>query len=109
MSVRVECLDEKNAKAELEKCPKIVRDYVSAVIRSRDGWREVSDTAIKKLRQNKPELLMPTDKQLIDIAILFNDGKLDKEKLACMVGMCEFVLDRLKENNDVTKASSKEK
>jgi len=44
---------------------------------------------------------MPTDKQIIDIAILFNDGELDAEKLGGMVGMCQFVLDRLYENGDV--------
>ena len=109
MSVRVKCLDERKAKVELKKCPKIVRDYFSAMERSMDSWKRISEDAIKKLRQGKSELLMPTDKQLIDIAILFNDGKLDKEKLACMVGMCQFVLDRLQENNDVAKASSKEK
>ena len=120
MSVRVKCLDERKAKVELKKCPKIVRDYFSAMERSMDSWKRISEDAIAKLKQanrqsweanrnGKPELLMPTDKQLIDIAILFNDGKLDKEKLACMVGMCQFVLDRLQENNDVSKASSKEK
>lgn len=56
----------------------------------------------------KIEINRPTDEQLIDIAILFNDGALDIEILSSMVGMCEFVLDRLIENNDVTKPSSKE-
>lgn len=54
------------------------------------------------------EIKKPTDEQLIEIAILFNDGKLDPEILASMVGMCEFVLDRLIENNDITKPSLKE-
>lgn len=54
------------------------------------------------------ELNMPTSDQLIGIAILFNDGNLDSEILGSMVGMCQYVLDRLKENNDILKPSSKE-
>jgi len=50
----------------------------------------------------------PTDKQLVEIALLFNDGKLQKSKLRDMIAMCEFILDRLYENNDVMKPSSKE-
>jgi hypothetical protein len=50
----------------------------------------------------------PTGKQLIEICILFNDGKLEREKLADMLSPIEFVLDRLFENGDVTKPSSKE-
>lgn len=57
----------------------------------------------------RARFIKPTDKQLIDIAILFNDGKLDQEKLSDMVAMCEFVINRLNENNDVTKPSSFEK
>jgi hypothetical protein len=51
---------------------------------------------------------MPTDKQVVDIAILFNEGNLDTEKLADMVGMADFIIDRLYENGDVSKPSSKE-
>jgi len=51
---------------------------------------------------------MPSDKEIIEIAILFNDGKIQKKKLADMIGMCQFVLDRLYENNDIKKPSSKE-
>jgi hypothetical protein len=50
----------------------------------------------------------PTDKQVIDICILFNDGKLEAEKLADMVAPIDFILDRLFENGDVTIPSSKE-
>jgi len=51
---------------------------------------------------------MPTDQQLIEIAILFNDGELDDAKLADMVAMCQFILDRLIENGNISKPSSKE-
>ncbi len=50
----------------------------------------------------------PTTEQLIDIAILFSDGKRDHLTLSEMVGMCNFVIDRLYENGDVLKKSSKE-
>jgi hypothetical protein len=51
---------------------------------------------------------LPSNKQMIDIAILFNDGKLEAEKLADMVGYGQFIVDRLYENGDVGKPSSKE-
>ena len=51
---------------------------------------------------------LPSDEQLINIAILFNDGNLESEKLSDMVGMCQFVIDRLYENGDIMKPSSKE-
>lgn len=51
---------------------------------------------------------IPTDKQVIDMAIIFNDGKLEHEKLSDMVSMCQFVMDRLYENGDISKPSSKE-
>jgi hypothetical protein len=40
----------------------------------------------------------PTDKQLVEIALLFNDGKIRKSKLRDMVAMAEFIVDRLYEN-----------
>lgn len=52
---------------------------------------------------------VPTDKQIIDIAILFNDGLLDRAKVPDMVAMCQFVIDRLYENGDVLIPSIKEK
>ena len=51
---------------------------------------------------------MPEDDQLIKTAIIFNDGKLDAEQLSGMVGMCQFVIDRLYENGDMGMPSSKE-
>lgn len=51
---------------------------------------------------------MPSDKQMIEIAILFNEGKFEKQKLRDMVACCQFILDRLYENGDVETPSSKE-
>lgn len=50
----------------------------------------------------------PTDDQLVKAAILFNDGKMEPQKLSDMVALCEWVIDRLYENGDVTIPSSKE-
>ncbi len=56
----------------------------------------------------KERFIKPTDKQLIDFALIFNDGKIEKRKLADMIAMSEFIIDRLYENGDITKKSSKE-
>ncbi len=50
----------------------------------------------------------PTDQQIVEIAILFNNGIIDKGKLSDMVAMCDFVVDRLHEHGDVAIKSSKE-
>ena len=53
---------------------------------------------------------MPTDKQLIDIAILFSQdkGKINKLELTNMIAMSEFILNRLHENKDVMIPSTTE-
>jgi len=51
---------------------------------------------------------MPMDKQLIEIMILFNKRKLQKNKLADMLSPCLLILDRLYENGDVTIPTKKE-
>ena len=55
-----------------------------------------------------PRFQLPLDDQLFSIAILFNGGKLEPEKIAEMVAMCRFVIDRVYENGDVTKPTLKE-
>ncbi len=55
-----------------------------------------------------PSLNRPLNEDLLAIAILFNDGILDSKALSSMVGMCNLVLDRLQENNDVTRPCSVE-
>jgi hypothetical protein len=70
----------------------------------------LKNNTMTKLEQKQKDerFKMPTDKELIEIALLFNDGKIQKRKLSDMIGMCQFVLDRLYENNDVMKPSNKE-
>jgi len=51
---------------------------------------------------------MPTEKELIDIAISINDGVYDDEQITRMTSMCNFVINRLFENGDILKKSSKE-
>lgn len=51
---------------------------------------------------------MPTDKQVVDFAIVFNDGKMERKKLADMVGFLQMIVDRLYENGDILIPSSKE-
>lgn len=46
--------------------------------------------------------IKPTDDQLIKIAILFNNGIIEPYRLADMVGMAMYIVDRLYENGDVT-------
>ena len=60
------------------------------------------------LRKGVVRFQLPSDKQTIDIAILFNDGKLERQKLADMVAYGQFIVDRLYENGDVGIPSSKE-
>lgn len=72
-----------------------------------------SETVFRKVRvaERLPRFKMPTDKQLVDIAILFNQeaGTVDKIQMANMIAMTEFILYRLKENNDVMIPASIEK
>ena len=51
---------------------------------------------------------MPTDAEIFGTAVLFNDCELDPIALTNMVGMCQFVLDRLYENGDILKPTKKE-
>ncbi len=57
----------------------------------------------------KERFKKPSDEQFVKIAILFNDGVIESEKLRDMVAMSEFIIDRLYENGDVSICSSKEK
>lgn len=98
-------------------------------IRRRDAYAdrmsEHNDNYIRRLRNtgmygkeikltgtietpDTPRFKMPTGEQLVATAIIFNEGKVDKDSLVNMVGMCLFVLDRLYENNDIMIPSSKE-
>lgn len=43
----------------------------------------------------------PTHEQVIEFALMFNDGNIDRQKLTDMVAMCQMVLDRLYDNGDI--------
>jgi hypothetical protein len=43
----------------------------------------------------------PTHEQVVEFAILFNEGNLDREKLVDMVAMCQMIIDRLHDKGDI--------
>jgi hypothetical protein len=51
----------------------------------------------------------PTDEQIIEFALVYNDGKIEREKLADMIGFCQMVIDRLYDNGDIMLKSEQEK
>jgi len=53
MSLEVKSIDTNQAKAELKKCPKIVRDYVRSLEGVYEMNRATLNKAIAKLKQNK--------------------------------------------------------
>ena len=73
-------------------------------------WIEILEEYANQLSQPKEgeRFILPTDKELIEIGIIFNDGKLEQGKLTDMLAMANFIIDRLYENGDVSKKSSKE-
>ena len=58
---------------------------------------------------SKERFTMPTDQQIIDFAIIVNEGKLEEEKLADMLTMTQMIVHRLYENGDITQPSTFEK
>lgn len=50
----------------------------------------------------------PTNKQVCEFALVFNEGKIEREKLADMVGFCQMVIDRLYDNGDILVKSQQE-
>lgn len=62
-----------------------------------------------ELKGGFDRFIYPLDKQMIDLAILFNDGKIEKQKLADMFAYGQFIVDRLYENGDIRKPSSNKK
>lgn len=51
---------------------------------------------------------IPSDDKLVEIAILYNDGRLNPHELTNMVAMSQFIINRLFENGDVMIPSSVE-
>lgn len=60
------------------------------------------------MAKNKEKFIMPTYEQIIELAILFNDGKAEIDKISDMASMSKFILDRLYENGNILIPSSKE-
>lgn len=58
--------------------------------------------------EGKERFKRPTDQQVVGMAILVNDGKIEQEKLADMVALADMIIDRLYENGDITIPSLKE-
>jgi hypothetical protein len=50
----------------------------------------------------------PTSDQILEFAIVFNDGKIEREKLADMLGLCTMIIDRLYDNGDIMVKSEQE-
>ena len=63
---------------------------------------------LKNYKLQSVRFKLPSDQQIIKLAILFNHGNMDKEILINMVSLVDFIIDRLYENGDVSKPSSKE-
>ena len=55
----------------------------------------------KNIEVTEPRFTKPSSDDLIGIALLFNDGVFDEEKIVPMVAMGQFIIDRLYENGDV--------
>jgi len=53
-----------------------------------------------------PDLIVPEDEDLIKLAIVVNEGNLNREQLGNLVAMAQIVIHRLRENNDIKKSSS---
>lgn len=49
MSIKVNCVNEKEAKAQLKKAPKELQEYVKALEASNERWKYVNDEALKKI------------------------------------------------------------
>lgn len=73
-----------------------------------DSW--LKPAPLSSLMGDKERFKMPTDEQIIDIAILMTVEKnqVNKKELANILATCNFILDRLYENNDIMIPSSKE-
>lgn len=50
----------------------------------------------------------PTDEEIIEAAILFNEGKLEIDELTSIVGCCEYLIERLYDNGTVKERSQRE-
>ena len=60
------------------------------------------------IENQKERFKMPTDKEMIEIGIMFIGGSEDVDKLTDIVSVLTFILDRLYENGSVELPSNKE-
>ncbi|HCT86239.1 MAG TPA: hypothetical protein DF296_13690 [Candidatus Margulisbacteria bacterium] len=74
----------------------------------KNGQKILENFISQREVKSDPRFKLPTDKQLIEIALLFNNGKIQPKRLADMVAMAELIIDRLYENGDVLVRCSKE-
>lgn len=54
--MQVKTIDEKAAKQELKSCSKVLQDYVKALERSVEGWKNVTELATKKIKELSKEI-----------------------------------------------------
>jgi hypothetical protein len=50
----------------------------------------------------------PTHEQVVEFALIFNEGNTDREKLVDMVAMCQMIIDRLHDKGDIMIKSQRE-
>jgi hypothetical protein len=58
-------------------------------------------------KDKKERFKKPTDRDYVEIAVLFNEGKLN-DKVVDMIAMAEFIVDRLYDNGNVEHKSLRE-
>ena len=80
-------------------------------IKEKDRKRILADVMQKIKESNSSKLerfKMPSDKSLVDIAIIFNGGRLQSKILTNMISYGLFILERLYDNGDIKIPSNNE-
>lgn len=116
--IAITVLPEKDSKIErahqqirtLAEALKDIADptFTGKDVRAINALKGLGLEAVNGEWKQKERFEMPTDQEVIHMAVLFNDGEVDVDKLRDMVAMCQFVLDRLHENGNIKTPSSKE-
>lgn len=79
------------------KCNKLCDYRIGKVEYYTHGMKKEKDSK----KNTEPRFTKPSGDELVGIALLFNDGVLDTEKIVPMVAMAQFIIDRLYENGSV--------
>jgi len=96
-------------KKKIERIDEILASFEDTMHGDEEKICTEARCLLIEVKENlKERFTMPTDEQLIELAILFNDGILDIDELSKMVGITQFVLHRLHEHDDITKKSKLE-